>query len=47
MGCKKIWDGRRATDNSNPVGNVVNEGDLPDYAYNGKSSTGGGKTYIG
>ena len=47
MGCKKIWDGRRATDNSNPVGNVVNEGDLPDYAYNGKASTGGGRTYVG
>lgn len=30
MGCKKIWDGRRSTERSNPVSEVVTE-DLPDY----------------
>ena len=30
MGAKKIWDSRRRTDNSNPVGEVVND-ELPEY----------------
>jgi len=31
MGCKKIWDARRKTENSNPVGEVVPT-DVPDYS---------------
>lgn len=46
MGCKKIWDGRRATDNSNPIGNTIDDNDLPEYEYNGNVPTGGGKTYV-
>lgn len=41
MGCKKIWDSRRRTETSNPVGEVVTDvsvDSLPDY-----SSTGYGK----
>lgn len=30
MGCKKIWDSRRRTESSNPVGEVV-PGQLPSY----------------
>lgn len=33
MGCKKIWDSRRKTEGSNPVGEVV-PGNIPDYAPN-------------
>lgn len=34
MGAKKLWDARRSTENSMPVGEVVDSpevGDLPDY----------------
>ena len=33
MGCKKIWDARRRTEQSNPVGEVV-PSDLPKYPVN-------------
>ena len=45
MGAKKIWDSRRNTDSSNPVGHVVNDDStLPDYRPGDDSS--GGKMYI-
>jgi len=45
MSAKKIWDSRKDTMNSNPVGNVVpEESTLPDYVYNSTPSSS--KTYI-
>lgn len=32
MGCKKIWDSRRRTENSNPVGEVTLNQDIPSYS---------------
>lgn len=32
MGCKKIWDSRRKTESSNPVGEVV-PSEMPNYNY--------------
>lgn len=31
MGAKKIWDSRRVSEKSNPVGEVVKEDELPEY----------------
>lgn len=46
MSAKKIWDARKSTESSNPVGPVVTDGDeLPEYSYKSKSSLDG-KTYI-
>lgn len=42
MGAKKIWEGRRTTEQSNPVGEVVSPQEIPDY-----SPTTGGHRYIG
>lgn len=48
MSAKKIWDARRRTDGSNPVSETVpdNDSELPEYAYKGQVSVGGGKTYV-
>lgn len=42
MGAKKIWDSRRQTEGSNPVGEVTPGSDLPDY-----NNSIANKTYIG
>jgi len=34
MGAKKVWDSRRSSENSNPVGEVVVDDELPDYKPN-------------
>ena len=39
MGCKKIWDARKRTEQSNPVGEVV-PSDIPNYSQSGYRGEG-------
>lgn len=39
MGCKKIWDSRRASENSNPVGTGSVDSNLPEYSCNSSASS--------